>query len=141
MLMRSDPFRDFDRLTQQLFGTTTRPVAMPMVAYRRGDTFHLNFDLPGVKPESIDLTVERNVLTVHAERGPAEPDEVVELIADECPTGMFTRQVFLGETLDTDHIEADYNAGVLSLRIPVHESAKPRKVSVTSGEQAQRISA
>lgn len=139
MLMRSDPFRDLDRLTQQMFGTTARPVGMPMVAYRKGDTFHLNFDLPGVRADSIDLTVERNVLTVHAERQAAEPDEIVELIADECPTGLFTRQVFLGDTLDTQHIEADYQAGVLALRIPVHESAKPRRVAVSSGEQTQRI--
>src|SRR5690242_3021364 len=128
MLMRTDPFRDLDRLTQQLFGTASRPVAMPMVAYRKGDTFHLNFDVPGVKSDSIDLTVERNVLTVHAERQAAELDQVVELIADECPTGVFTRQVFLGDTLDTEHIEADYVGGVLQLQIPVHEAAKPRKV-------------
>jgi HSP20 family protein len=141
MLMRSDPFRDFDRLTQQLLGTVTRPVAMPMVAYRKGDTFHLRFDLPGVTPDSIDLTVERNVLTVHAEREAAELDEIVELIADECPTGTFTRQVFLGETLDTEHIEADYSGGVLALRIPIHESAKPRKVTISGSEQARQISA
>jgi HSP20 family protein len=141
MLMRTDPFRELDRLSQQLFGTTSRPVAMPMVAYRKGDTFHLSFDLPGVSPDSIDLTVERNVLTVRAERGAPEPDQVVELIADECPTGVFTRQVFLGETLDTEHVEADYNGGVLNLRIPVHESAKPRKVSIQSSDSAQQITA
>ena len=139
MLMRTDPFRELDRLTQQMFGTVSRPVAMPMNAYRKGDTFLLNFDLPGVRPDSIDLTVERNVLTVHAEREAPEPDEVVELIADECPAGVFTRQVFLGETLDTDNIQADYTSGVLSLRIPVHESAKPRKVSVTNSDSAQQI--
>jgi len=139
MLMRTDPFRDLDRLTQQVFGTVTRPAAMPMNAYRKGETFLLNFDLPGVKPDSIDLTVERNVLTIHAEREAPEPDQVVELIADECPTGVFTRQVFLGETLDTDHIQADYTSGVLSLRIPVHESAKPRKVSISSAETPHQI--
>jgi len=139
MLMRTDPFRDLDRLTQQVFGTVARPAAMPMNAYRKGDTFLLNFDLPGVQPESIDLTVERNVLTVHAEREAPEPDQVVELIADECPTGVFTRQVFLGETLDTENIQASYSSGVLSLRIPVHEAAKPRKVSVSSAETPQHI--
>ncbi len=139
MLMRTDPFRDLDRFTQQVFGTVARPAAMPMNAYRKGDTFLLNFDLPGVKPDSIDLTVERNVLTIHAEREAPEPDQVVELIADECPTGVFTRQVFLGETLDTDNIQADYTSGVLSLRIPVHESAKPRKVSISSAETTHQI--
>jgi HSP20 family protein len=139
MLMRTDPFRDLDRLTQQVFGTVARPAAMPMNAYRKGDTFLLNFDLPGVQPDSIDLTVERNVLTVHAERESPEPDQVVELIADECPTGIFTRQVFLGETLDTEDIQASYSGGVLSLRIPVHEAAKPRKVSVSSAETPQHI--
>lgn len=141
MLMRTDPFRELDRLTQQVFGTVSRPAAMPMNAYRKGDTFYLNFDLPGVKPDSIDLTVERNVLTVHAEREAPEPDQLVELIADECPAGIFTRQVFLGETLDTDHIHADYSGGVLALQIPVHEAAKPRKVAVTSSDQQQQITA
>src|SRR5436190_23111891 len=137
MLMRTDPFRDLDRLTQQVFGTVSRPAAMPMNAYRKGESFLLNFDLPGIRPESIELTVERSVLTVHAEREAPEPDEVVELIADECPTGVFTRQVFLAETLDTDRIEADYDRGVLSVRIPVRESAKPRKVAINSSEQAK----
>lgn len=134
MLMRTDPFRELDRLTQQVFGTVARPAAMPMNAYRKGETFLLNFDLPGINPDSIDLTVERNVLTIHAEREAPEPDQVVELIADECPTGVFTRQVFLGETLDTENIRADYNSGVLSLQIPVHEAAKPRKVSISSAD-------
>jgi HSP20 family protein len=141
MLMRTDPFRELDRLTQQMFGTVARPAVMPMSAYRKGDTFHLNFDLPGVKPDSIDLTVERNVLTVHAEREATEPDQVVELIADECTTGVFTRQVFLGETLDTEQIRADYSGGVLWLQIPVHESAKPRKVEISSSDSQQQISA
>jgi HSP20 family protein len=141
MLMRTDPFRDLDRLTQQVFGTVARPAVMPMNAYRKGDTFHLNFDLPGVRPESIDLTVERNVLTVHAERDATEPDQVVELIADECTSGVFTRQVFLGETLDTEHIRADYSGGVLWLQIPIHESAKPRKVAVSSSDNTHQISA
>jgi HSP20 family protein len=139
MLMRSDPFRELDRLTQQMFGTIARPAAMPMSAYRKGDTFLINFDLPGINPESIDLTVERNVLTVHAERETPEPDQVVELIADECPSGIFTRQVFLGETLDTNHIQADYNSGVLSLRIPIHESAKPRRVSISSTDSPHQL--
>jgi len=141
MLMRSDPFQNLDRLTQQLFGTTARPAVMPMTAYRKGDTFHLSFDLPGVAADSIELQVERNVLTVHAERLAPEPDQVVELIADECPTGVFTRQVFLGDTLDTEHIKAEYDRGMLRLEIPVHESAKPRKVSIAGASTPQQINA
>ena len=137
MLMRTDPFRDFDRLTQQVFGTMARPAAMPMDAYRRGDTFYIKLDLPGTTLESIDLTVEQNVLTVHATR-PAMNGEV-ELLVAERPAGTFTRQVFLGDTLDPDHIEADYTAGVLTLAIPVHEAAKPRKVEITS-QDAKQIS-
>jgi HSP20 family protein len=137
MLMRTDPFRDFDRLTQQVFGTMARPAAMPMDAFRRGDTFYIKLDLPGTTLESIDLTVEQNVLTVHATR-PAMNGEV-ELLVAERPAGTFTRQVFLGDTLDADHIEADYTAGVLTLAIPVSEAAKPRKVEITS-QDAKQIS-
>jgi HSP20 family protein len=133
MLMRTDPFRDLDRLTQQLLGTPTRPAAMPMDAYRDGDTFLVQFDLPGTNLQSIDLTVEQNVLTVHAERPTVRGDEV-ELIVAERPSGTFTRQVFLGETLDADNISADYTAGVLTLHIPVREAAKPRKVAINSND-------
>jgi HSP20 family protein len=137
MLMRTDPFRDLDRLTQQVFGTMARPAAMPMDAFRKGDTFYIKLDLPGTTLESIDLTVEQNVLTVHATR-PAMNGEV-ELLVAERPAGAFTRQVFLGDTLDADHIEADYTAGVLTLAIPVSEAAKPRKVEITS-QDAKQIS-
>jgi HSP20 family protein len=130
MLMRTDPFRDLDRLTQQLLGTAVRPATMPMDAYRKGDTFLVMFDLPGTSLESIDLTVEQNVLTVHAQRTAVEDD--VEMIVAERPSGTFTRQVFLGDTLDADNVAADYTAGVLTLRIPVREEAKPRKVSISS---------
>lgn len=130
MLMRTDPFRELDRLAEVL-GTTTRPVAMPIDAYRKGDSFLVQFDLPGVKVDSIDLTVEKNVLTVHAERSrPAAED--VEMLVAERPQGTFSRQLFLGETLDTEHIAAEYADGVLTLRVPVAESAKPRKVSITA---------
>src|SRR6266516_1986008 len=131
MLMRTDPFREFDRLTQQMLGTVAKPVAMPMDAYRKDDTFYRHLDLPGVQRDSIDLTVEQNVLTVRAERAGLQPD-VIEMIAAERPAGTFTRQVFLGDTLDTDNMSADYTAGVLTLSIPVHEAAKPRKVEITS---------
>ena len=135
MLMRTDPFRDLDRLTQQVFGTAARPAAMPMDAYRKGDTFYIKLDLPGTSLESIDLTVEQNVLTVHATR-PALNGQA-ELLVAERPAGTFTRQVFLGDTLDADHIDADYTAGVLTLAIPVHEAAKPRKVEITSQDAKQ----
>ena len=113
---------------------------MPMDAWRDGEEFVVEFDLPGVDADSIDLDVERNVLTVRAERA-ARNDEV-ELIAAERPRGMFSRQLFLGETLDTEHVAASYDAGVLTLRIPVAERAKPRKISISSnGKHAQAINA
>jgi HSP20 family protein len=140
MLMRTDPFRELDRLTQQVFGTPARPAAMPMDAYRQGDNFYIRFDLPGIRPESIDLTVEQNVLTVRAERTPAQPEDA-ELIVSERPYGTFTRQVFLGETLDAENISADYTSGVLTLTIPVREAAKPRSIQVTSHDDKQAVSA
>src|SRR5512142_528660 len=124
MLMRTDPFRELDRLTQQVLGTAARPAAMPMDAYRQGDSFYIHLDLPGISADSISLTVEQNVLTVRAERAPVEADGA-ELLIAERPYGTYTRQVFLGETLDADKIAADYAAGVLTLTIPVHESASP----------------
>ncbi|ANH91726.1 MULTISPECIES: Hsp20/alpha crystallin family protein [unclassified Streptomyces] len=138
MLMRSDPFREFDRLAQQVFGPA-RPGAMPMDAYRSGDDFVVHFDLPGVDPETIDLDVERNVLNVHAERRSPAP-EGAEMIVAERPTGTFTRQLFLGETLDTERIDASYEAGVLTLRIPVAEQAKPRKIQITGGSDRKQLS-
>jgi len=136
MLMRTDPFRELDRLTQQVMGTATRPAAMPIDAYRSGDEFVVQFDLPGVKADSIDLTVEKNVLTVHAERTRAGGDGV-ELLVGERPFGAFSRQLFLGETLDTERIDAQYNDGVLTLRLPIAEKAKPRRVEINSGAAAQ----
>ena len=131
MLMRTDPFRELDRLSAQVFGgngTMARPAAMPMDAWRDGDTFHVEFDLPGVPPDSIDLDVERNVVTVKAER-PARASDA-ELLAAERPRGVFSRQLFLGDNLDTEHISASYDAGVLTLQIPVAEQAKPRKIEI-----------
>lgn len=132
MLMRTDPFREFDRLAQRVFGSETQPATMPMDAYRAGDDFVVEFDLPGVSADSIDLTVQRNVLTVHAVRQRHE-EEGAELVAAERPYGTFSRQLFLGETLDTDRLEANYRDGVLRLRIPVAEQAKPRKVAIHAG--------
>jgi len=143
MLMRTDPFRELDRLTQQVLGTNgtlARPSVMPMDAWRDGDTFHVEFDLPGVNPDSIDLDVERNVVTVKAERPPRASD--AELIAAERARGVFSRQLILGDNLDTDRIAASYDAGVLTLAIPVAEKAKPRKISITSkGEDRHTINA
>jgi HSP20 family protein len=136
MLMRTDPFRDLDRLTQQVFGTAARPAAMPMDAYREGDILYIHFDLPGVKADTIDLQVEQNVLAIRAERHPNQPGGA-QMIVSERPAGTFTRQVFLGETLDAERISADYTAGVLTLTIPIHEAAKPRSIHVTSRDQKQ----
>jgi HSP20 family protein len=131
MLMRADPFHELDRLTQQVFGTTTRPAVMPMDAWREGDNFVVEFDLPGVNLDSVDVDVERNVLTVRAERG-GSAGENAELVASERPRGVFSRQLILGENLDTDNVTASYNAGVLRLQIPVAEKARPRKIEITS---------
>ena len=139
MLMRTDPFRELDRLTQQVFGTSgtlARPAVMPMDAWRGGDTFHVEFDLPGVNPDSIDLDVERNVVTVKAERPARDGD--TELIAAERPRGVFSRQLILGDNLDTEHIAASYDTGVLTLLIPVAEQAKPRKISIANADSGQK---
>jgi HSP20 family protein len=133
MLVRTDPFRDFDRLAQQVLGTMARPAAMPMDAWRDGEQIVVEFDLPGVDPDSVDLDVERNVLTVRAERRPSTGEDT-EMIAAERPRGVFSRQVILGDTLDTDRIQASYTAGVLTLRIPVAEKAKPHKIAITNAD-------
>jgi len=139
MLMRTDPFRDFDRLAQQVLGTAARPAVMPMDAWRDGDRFIVEFDLPGVDEESLGLDVERNVLTVHAKR--PDLDSNREMVSAERPRGVFSRQLFLGETLDTDQIEASYSGGVLRLTIPVAEKAKPRRIQITSDTDTQAINA
>ncbi len=132
MLMRTDPFRDIDRMFEQLAGTTSRPAVMHLDAEREGDWFNVYFDLPGVDPDSIDLTVERNVLQVRAQRQ-RQSKEGVETVISERPVGVFSRQLFLGDTLDTDNLQASYDNGVLTLRIPVSEQAKPRKISIGAG--------
>jgi HSP20 family protein len=108
---------------------------MPMDAYRAGDEFVVAFDLPGVSADAIELDVERNVLTVKAERRPTITGDNAEMQVSERPLGVFSRQLFLGDTLDTEHIQASYDAGVLTLRIPVLEKAKPRKIAITSADQ------
>lgn len=145
MLMRTDPFRELDRLTQQFFGGTpgtwSKPATMPLDAYRSGDQFVVHFDLPGVAPDSIDLQVERNVLTVRAERRPVHVGDDVQTVLAERPLGVFSRQLFLGESLDSEHIDASYDAGVLTLRIPVAEQSKPRKIQINATGGHQEITA
>jgi HSP20 family protein len=140
MLMRTDPFRDFDRLAQQVLGagTSSRPAVMPMDAWREGDTFVIEFDLPGVRPDSVDIDVERNVLTLRAERPPRNGDW--EMLASERPTGLFSRQLVLGDNLDLDRVTASYDSGVLRLQVPVAEKAKPRKIEVTGSSEQGAIS-
>jgi HSP20 family protein len=127
MLVRYDPFRDFDR-------KTSRRQWMPMDAVRHDQRVELRFDLPGIEPDSLEVEVERNVLTVRAERSwtPAEGDEV---LAQERPQGSVARQVMLGDALDTERLEATYDAGVLSVTIPVAEQAKARKVEIQQGSR------
>ncbi|SDY14691.1 HSP20 family protein [Amycolatopsis xylanica] len=144
MLMRTDPFRDFDRFAQQVFGSTgtwSKPAVMPMDAYRAGDEFVVCFDLPGVDPSAIELDVERNVLTVKAERRPLPSGDDVQMQVSERPLGVFSRQLFLGDTLDTEHIDAAYDAGVLTLRIPIAEKAKPRRIAISQAEERKEIKA
>ncbi|MEU1994756.1 Hsp20 family protein [Nocardia gamkensis] len=139
MLMRTDPFRDLERFTQQVLGTAAHPAVMPIDAWREGEEFVVELDLPGIDPGSLDLDMERNVLTVRAQR--PELDAGREMIAAERTRGVFSRQIFLGEGLDTERIGADYTDGVLRLRIPVAERAKPRKIEVARGNGHQVIDA
>ena len=136
LLRNADPFRDFDRMAAQLLGTTNRPAVMPMDAWREGDDFIIEFDLPGVARESINLDVERNVLTVKAERIARNGDW--EMLASERPRGTFTRQLVLGDNLDLGRIEASYDQGVLRLRVPVAEQAKPRRIEISEPAVEQR---
>jgi HSP20 family protein len=142
-LVRSDPFRDVDRLFQQLWNSQQsgpRSMAMPMDAYRRDDSFLLQLDLPGVASESIELSVEDNVLTISAER-PAPPSgEGVESVIAERTFGTFSRQIVLGRTLDAERIEANYEGGVLTVAIPVAEQAKPRRIEVRVGSDHKELS-
>ena len=141
--MRTDPFREMDRIVQQLSGTSgtwSKPSVMPMDAYREGDDYVIAFDLPGVSTEAIDIDVERNMLTVKAERRPAAKADSVKVELSERPLGVFSRQIVLADTLDTERIQAEYDAGVLTLRIPIAERAKPRKISIGVGSGHKQIS-
>lgn len=141
MLMRTDPFRELDRMAQHLMGpgTWSKPSVIPMDAYRAGDEYVVAFDVPGVTADMIDIDVERNMLTVKAERRPTAKADDVKMELSERPLGLFSRQIVLADTLDTERIQADYDAGVLTLRIPIAERAKPRKVSIGVGSGRKEI--
>jgi HSP20 family protein len=139
MLLRWDPFRDLDRELDRLTGSLNGGRSyLPMDAYRHGDQFVIHFDMPGVDPGTIDVTVEKNVLTVSAERS-WKPSEGQQVVVSERPQGRFSRQVFLGDALDADRVEASYDQGVLSVTIPVAEQAKPRKVAINASQQPKAI--
>ena len=139
VLMRTDPLRDLDRWTQQASGTAARPAVMPMDAWRDGEQFVVEFDLPGVTADSLDIDIERNMLTVRAERPALDQNQ--EMLSAERPRGVFSRQLFLGENLDTEKIEASYHDGVLRLTIPVAEKAKPRRIEISHNGQKTAIDA
>lgn len=139
MLMRTDPFSDFDRLTQQLLSTAARPAVLAMDAWREDDHFIAEFDLPGIAEDSLELAVDRDVLTVRAER--PDVDSSREIVSAERPHGVFSRQLLLSENLDTDHVEASYQGGVLRLAIPIAESAKPRRIKIATSEGERALSA
>jgi HSP20 family protein len=139
MLMRFDPLREFDRVFDQTW-SQVRQASIPMDAYRHGDSFVVHLDLPGVDPNSIDLTVERNSLTISAERH-WEPVDGDQIVASERRQGAFSRQLLLGDGLDADRIHASYENGVLTVTIPVAASAQPRKIEVESEPRKEAITA
>jgi HSP20 family protein len=138
MLVRFDPLRELDRAAES--ARPARPWQMPMDAYRRGEEFVVHLDVPGVDPNTIDLTVEQNTLTVTGERAwpRAEGDEVIIV---ERPQGTFSRQLLLGDSLDTDRIAARADHGVLTITLPVAEQSKARKVEIAHGSEPQVIEA
>ncbi|MHA6763950.1 Hsp20/alpha crystallin family protein [Streptacidiphilus sp. PAMC 29251] len=136
--MPTDALRELDRLTQQQVGTVSQPAGMPLVAYRDGEVFVLRLDLPGIDPQTVDLDVQHNVLTVRAERSAQLPPGA-QVLADERVLGRFSRQVFLGNALDTERIEAHYDQGVLSVRVPISEKARPRKITITARDEREAI--
>jgi len=135
MLLRFDPFRDLDRLTNELLGAPRVAQPMPMECYRQGDTFYLHFDLPGIDPQTLDVTAENNTLTVRAQRRRLGPDDA-EYLVSERPTGSYARQLVLGDGLGLNNINAEYHDGVLTLTIPVAEQAKPRRIEVGRGRDS-----
>jgi HSP20 family protein len=138
MLLRTDPFREFDRLAQRVFEPDTTWMAVD--AYRHGDVFTLLFDIPGVDPSTVELTVERNELKIEAEREPRWPENA-QVLMRERPRGKLTRRIFVSDNLDTDHITADYEQGVLTVRLPMRETAKPRRIEIGAPAPAVEASA
>ncbi len=146
MLLQHDPFRDLDRLTQQVFGTVAGPTSMPLDAWREDDNLVVALDLPGIDQNKLDIDVERNVLTIRAERL-SHMSDAANAVASERSWGTFSRQLVLGSALDTENVDADFSDGVLRLRIPIAEKAKPRKISIArrdkiaGGKEAKSIRA
>jgi HSP20 family protein len=139
-MLMIDPFRQLDRLAEQVLGTVAQPAAMPMDAWRESDEYTVALDLPGVDINSIDLAVDQNALTVRAERkAPFGKD--TEPVAAERPRGVFSRQLILGDAMETDNVKASYDAGVLTLRIPVAAQAEPRKIEIETKGGQQQINA
>ena len=138
VVLRFDPFRDVDRLAEQLLGSGRAPRAMPMDLFRSGDHYVLTCDLPGADPGSVDISVDGGTLSIRAQRTPRS-DEHAQWLAQERPTGTFLRQLSLGDGLDTTHITATYENGVLTVTLPVAEKAKPRRIQVNTGDQGGRV--
>jgi len=132
-ILRFDPFRDpiaqVDRLTHELLSGTRTPASLPMDVWRSGDNYLVALDLPGMNESTLDVTVERGTLSIRAERQQAFGEDAAVVVAER-PQGSFTRQLMLGDGLDANAIEADYRNGVLLLRIPVAQSAQPRRVQI-----------
>jgi HSP20 family protein len=131
--LRFDPFRDLDRLAAEVFGTARTPTLMPMDALRTGEAFVCRFDLPGIDADSLEVSAENNTLTVRAERHRHDPEDSSYLVSER-PSGVYSRQLVLGDGLNVEAIRADYRDGVLTLTIPVAEQAKPRKIEIQRGE-------
>ena len=137
MLMRTDPFRQWDRFLDQSGGAVTAALD----AYRLGDVVTVQFDLPGVDPDSIDLQIERGELRLTAQRRAVNP-EGAQFLVKERSAATISRRLMLGDVLDVEHVDAEYHDGVLTLRIPLHESAKPRQVEIrhaAAGSDRQAI--
>lgn len=127
-----DPLRQMDRLTNQLLSGARTPMGVPMDVWQGEDGYHVALDLPGVDPGSVEITAERNILTIRADRRPEYGQDAQVLVAER-PQGSFTRQLQVGEALDTQNVTAAFDAGVLHLRIPVAAAAQPRRIEVQQG--------
>ncbi len=133
-----DPFRSLDRLTSQLMSGTRTPMGMPMDVWQAEDGYHIALDLPGVDPGSVEITSERNMLTIRAERR-SEYGEGQNVLLAERPQGRFTRQLQVGDALDTSKVQATYDNGVLLLTIPLSQQAQPRRIEVQHGGGQQQL--